>query len=252
MILAADIGNSRVKLGLFVAGALREVLVFPHEGFVAQLHAHADWQEIRRDLQYLGLSSVGKGEMAHTLLNAFDWLAAERVLAISTRTPMPIGNRYATPATLGVDRLCAAAGAYALCGRGPLLVIDAGTAITYEYVDAAGDYQGGGISPGLRTRFRALQHFTAALPLVEAEGDLPLVGYDTVTSIRSGVVNGLVAEIEGIVARYRALAGPALKVFLTGGDTAFLGNHLKSINFADAHLLLRGIHTVILHNVSID
>lgn len=251
MIIAADIGNTRVKLGLFQDGRLLDVLAFPHEGFLDQLHAHPAWQEIRDQVQYLGLASVGKGEMAQTLTKAFDWLGPDRVVQISTRTPMPIGNRYATPATLGVDRICAAVGAYAQCGRGPLLVIDAGTAITYEYVDAAGDYQGGGISPGLRTRFRALQHFTAALPLVEADGDLPLVGYNTETSIRSGVVNGLIAEIEGLVERYRALAGADIPVFLTGGDTAFLGNHLKNINFADAHLLLRGIHTVILHNVSI-
>jgi type III pantothenate kinase len=251
MILAADIGNSRVKLGLFEGGVLRDVLVFPHADLLVQLPAHPAWQEIRRGLQYLGLASVGKGEMAQTLLKAFDWLGPEQVLQIDTRTPMPIGNRYATPATLGVDRICAAAGAFAQHGRGPLLVIDAGTAITYDYVDAAGDYQGGGISPGLRTRFRALQHFTAALPLVEAEGELPLVGFDTVTSIRSGVVNGLIGEINHFVTAYRALAGDGMPVFLTGGDTTFLGNHLKNINFADAHLLLRGIHTVISHNVSI-
>jgi type III pantothenate kinase len=126
--------------------------------------------------------------------------------------------------------------------------VSAGTALTYEYVDAAGDYLGGGISLGMRSRFRALHEFTAALPLVHQDGDLELVGDDTVSCIRSGVVNGLVAEIEGIIGRYQTLAGAHLQVFLTGGDAVFLGNHLKSVTFVDANLLLYGINSIILHH----
>ena len=155
---------------------------------------------------------------AHTLALSQPHL---QVLRIDRATTLPIGNRYRTPETLGMDRICAAVAAQARVPGSPVLVVNAGTAITYEYVDAAGDYIGGGISLGMRSRFRALHEFTAALPLLDEQGSLQLVGDDTATSIRSGVVNGLIAEIEGIVAQYQALAGPALKVFLTGGDAVF-------------------------------
>lgn len=171
-----------------------------------------------------------------------------QVLRIDRDTALPIGNRYRSPQTLGMDRICAAIAGRDRAPQGPVLVINAGTAITYDYVDAEGDYLGGGIAPGMRGRFRALHEFTAALPLVDPAGPLQLIGDDTETSIRSGVLNGLLAEIEGIVARYRDLAGPALSVFLTGGDTEFLGNHLKSVTFADANLLLYGINSIILHH----
>lgn len=167
---------------------------------------------------------------------------------IDRNTPLPIGNRYATPQTLGMDRICAAVGAFSKIGRGPLLVVNAGTAITYDFVDASNNYRGGGISPGLRTRFRALHDYTAALPLVEADGALVLVGDDTESSIRSGVVNGVVAEIEGIVTRYRSLAGEELNVILMGGDAEFLGNHLKNVTFVVANLLLYGINALIRHH----
>ena len=182
---------------------------------------------------------------AHTMAQGQPHL---EVLRIDRETPLPIGNRYRTPGTLGMDRVCAAVAAHGRAEGTPVLVVNAGTAITYEYVDAKGDYLGGGIGPGLKSRFRALHEFTAALPLVAAAGPLTLVGDDTETSIRSGVVNGLLAEIEGMIDQYRALAGPALQVFLTGGDTEFLGNHLKSVTFADANLLLYGINSIILHH----
>ncbi|MCL4105823.1 UNVERIFIED_CONTAM: hypothetical protein GTU68_012461 [Idotea baltica] len=144
-----------------------------------------------------------------------------------------------------MDRICACIGGRSRTAQGRLLVIDAGTAITYDYLDAENRYQGGGIAPGIRLRFRSLNDYTASLPLVETLGDTPLVGYNTETSIRSGVVNGMVAEVAGVVEAYRQLAPEPLTVYLTGGDGVFLGNRLKSINFVDSDLLLYGIHTVV-------
>jgi type III pantothenate kinase len=166
---------------------------------------------------------------------------------IDRQTRLPVEIAYRTPETLGMDRVCSAVGVRELAGKGPLLCIDAGTAITYDYIDADNRYCGGGISPGIRTRFRALNQFTAALPLVEKEGRLPLVGDDTETSIRSGVVNGVLAEIAGITERYHEMAGPGLQTAITGGDADFLGNHLKNINFVDSNLLLRGILAIVIH-----
>ncbi len=250
MNLAIDIGNSRVKVGLFVEKRLLQVHAFGHEHFSTALLAVLEGDNLLEKVKYLGCASVGNKE----ILREVEWLAESfpgaELLMIDSETPLPVTNAYRSPSTLGMDRICACAGARTFAPDGPLLVIDAGTAITYDYLDGDSHYQGGGIAPGMRLRFRSLNDHTAALPLVEAAGDLPLVGYDTLTSIRSGVVNGLLAEIEGIVHRYRQEVGPSLKAFLTGGDAGFLGNHLKNINFVDPNLLLYGIHAVTTYNLS--
>lgn len=250
MNLAIDIGNTRVKVGVFDSGKLLQVLFYAHEEFPAAFEQWLEAEEIIEQVQYMGCASVGNLKM----LNALADFAAGRLgadwLRIDHTTPLPVTNAYASPRTLGMDRICACVGARAWSETGPLLAIDAGTAITYDFLDGENKYRGGGIAPGMRLRFRALNDHTASLPLVETQGDLPLVGYNTETSIRSGVVNGLLAEIEGICDRYRSMAGPDLKVFLTGGDADFLGNHLKSITFVDSNLLLYGIHAVITYNLS--
>lgn len=250
MILAVDIGNTRVKVGVFEGPDLREVMIFAHEDFPSGLAKRLGDEEFRGKVQYMGCASVGNLKM----LNALEEFALGHEeagwLRIDHETPLPVSNAYASPTTLGMDRICACVGARARTEKGPLLAIDAGTAITYDYLDGGDNYQGGGIAPGMRLRFQALHDHTASLPLVETKGDLPLVGYNTETSIRSGVINGLLSEIEGICERYRSLAGPELKVFLTGGDADFLGNHLKSITFVDSNLLLYGIHAVITYNLS--
>ena len=149
MIIAADLGNTRLKLGLFEAGQLIDVLFLPYTDLADGLQRHPRWEEIRTQTQYLGMASVKKVDMATALLEHFRWLAPDQVIQITHQSRFPIENAYRTPHTLGMDRLCAAAGAYAQVGKGPLLVIDAGTALTYEFVDAEGRYQGGGITPSL-------------------------------------------------------------------------------------------------------
>ncbi len=248
MNIALDIGNTRVKLGYFDGEHLVARSAHLHADFPAEALASEAWLRYSPDSKYLGWVSVGREAMvtaAHILAGMQPHL---EVLRIDRDTALPIGNRYRTPATLGMDRICAAVAAHGRASSRPVLVVNAGTAITYEYVDAAGDYCGGGISLGLQSRFRALHEFTAALPLVEPIGPLQLVGDDTETCIRSGVVNGLLAEIEGIIQQYKILAGERLQVFLTGGDADFLGNHLKSVTFVDANLLLYGINSIILHH----
>jgi type III pantothenate kinase len=246
--IAVDIGNSRVKIGYFDGDRLVADTAHAHADFPQAVLDSSVWKTYSGQSKYFGVVSVGNASM----LNACDILLQQQphlqMVKIDRNTPLPIGNRYATPQTLGMDRICAAVGAFSKIGTGPLLVVNAGTAITYDYVDGHNDYLGGGISPGLRTRFRALHDYTAALPLVEAEGQLTLIGDTTETSIRSGVVNGVVAEIEGIVARYQLLAGTELKVILMGGDAEFLGNRLKNVTFVVANLLLHGINALIRHH----
>jgi type III pantothenate kinase len=172
------------------------------------------------------------------------------VYVLDYRLPVPVTNGYATPETLGMDRLAAVVGATALHPGRPCLVVDLGTCITYDLVDAAGYYHGGGISPGLRMRFRAMHTFTARLPLIEPEPHAALIGTSTRTAMQSGVVNGLVAELEGMMSRYGAQF-PPLTTILCGGDALFFETQLKGIIFVVPELVLLGLNRILLYNVSL-
>lgn len=169
------------------------------------------------------------------------------LLRFTSSTPVPITNRYRTPQTLGSDRLAAAVGARSLKPGKDLLIIDAGTCVTYEVIDALGNYWGGNIAPGMHMRLRALHEFTAKLPLVEAEGAVPGMGYDTDTAIRSGVLRGMKYEIEGYIRSMHAKY-PKLLVFLTGGDKINFDTTIKSIIFADKFIVPRGLNKILDYN----
>jgi type III pantothenate kinase len=138
-----------------------------------------------------------------------------KLILLDENTPVPIKIEYKTPATLGKDRLAAVAGANYLKPKRNILVIDAGTAITYEIIDSEGRYKGGNISPGLTTRFRALNHFTGKLPLVKESEEVPFIGTSTETAIISGVVNGIIFEMDGTIDALKT-EYEDIFVFLTG------------------------------------
>lgn len=169
------------------------------------------------------------------------------LLYFNASTPTPLINDYKTPSTLGADRLAAAVGAYTLQPGHDILIIDAGTCLTFEFVDKGGHYKGGAISPGLQMRLKALNTFTAKLPLVEPDGDTPNIGYDTETSIRSGAVRGIVAEITGRIRSFEEKY-PSLLVFLTGGDTFNFDNSIKKRIFADKNIVARGLNRILEYN----
>lgn len=169
------------------------------------------------------------------------------VLEFNHQTPIPIHNRYRSPETLGSDRLAAAVGASTLKPGKDLLIIDAGTCITYEIIDAKGNYWGGNIAPGMHMRLRALHEFTARLPLVSAQGDVPGIGYDTETAIRSGILRGMKYEIEGYIRSMKAKY-PHLLVFLTGGDEINFDSKIKNIIFADKFIVPRGLNKILDYN----
>lgn len=173
------------------------------------------------------------------------WPQGTQFLPIHTGMSLPIAHRYRTPETLGIDRIVGVIGALAVTGGGPVLVIDAGTALTYDLADAAAVYLGGAISPGLQMRFEALHQFTARLPRVAPVAAPPWLGDSTETSIQAGILHGMRAEIAGIIAQYQAHWGGRLRVFLTGGDLPYFENHLKSVNFADSDLILKGIRYIL-------
>ena len=174
-----------------------------------------------------------------------------QLIPLDASSPFPIENRYRTPATLGSDRLLGVIGARQLAPEKPVLVIDAGTAVTYDVATAAGAYLGGAIAPGLRMRLRALHEFTARLPLVEPTPAPPLIGDSTTASLLAGAATGMAAEIDGLIEAYRQALGPTLATFLTGGDAPYFEKLLKNQTFADASLILRGIHYTLTHVPSV-
>ena len=164
----------------------------------------------------------------------------------STKTTMPIKIAYTTPNTLGCDRLAAVLGAFFLRPHENFIVIDCGTCITYEvFVD--GTYLGGSILPGMQMRFRALNSYTEALPLVQPEKNDLLFGEDTISAIRTGVQNGIVKEIDGFIAAIKERFGD-MSVFLTGGDCLFFEKCLKNRIFAVENLTLIGLNGLIKYN----
>ncbi len=166
-------------------------------------------------------------------------------------TPIPIRNRYSTPETLGADRLAAAIGAYFECQhiRGshkPTLVVDMGTAITYDFITEGGEYIGGNISPGVEMRLRALHEFTSQLPLVAKDGPHPPIGLSTETAIRCGVLDGVKHEVQGYIRQHLARQ-PQLLVFLTGGDNIDFEEQVKKCTFADNLLVSKGLNNILQH-----
>ena len=161
---------------------------------------------------------------------------------------LPVTVAYQTPQTLGKDRIAAVVGASYLQPGKNLLVIDAGTAITYEVIEASGVYRGGNISPGMTTRFLSLHNFTKRLPLVQEEKDIPLVGTTTVSALQAGVVNGIVFEMDGYIEALRKIY-PDLLVFLTGGHSFYFETRLKNAIFANINLVLIGLNRILEYNV---
>ena len=168
------------------------------------------------------------------------------LVRFTSETPTPLRNLYRTPSTLGADRLAAAVGAWSLCPGHPLLIIDAGSCITFDFVAADGAYIGGNIAPGVHARLKCIDDYFPRLPLVEAEGPTPELGYDTETAIRSGVIEGMRHEIQGYIGHLKGKYADLL-VFLTGGDELNFADTIKSGIFADQFLVPRGLNHILNH-----
>lgn len=171
-----------------------------------------------------------------------------QVLQMTSLTPVPIGNDYLTPETLGVDRLAAAVGAVCTMGCRDCLIVDFGTAITIDLVEG-GVFRGGNISPGVRIRFRALHDYTRRLPLCEATEECREVGRTTREAIEQGVMQGITNEIEGyigIFTRHNA----KLSLIFTGGDAKYFVKRIKNAIFAKCDLVFCGLNTILEHNAN--
>ncbi|MCL4125883.1 UNVERIFIED_CONTAM: hypothetical protein GTU68_044582, partial [Idotea baltica] len=166
---------------------------------------------------------------------------------LSSSSKIPFKNLYETPKTLGVDRIALVAAAVNQFKNKNVLVIDAGTCITYDFVNKNKEYLGGAISPGVRIRYKSLQKFTENLPYLEKEEVSNYIGNSTEKSMHSGVVNGVLKELDGVILDYKQRFVD-LTVVLTGGDTNFLSKQLKSSIFANQNFLLEGLNKILIFN----
>jgi type III pantothenate kinase len=170
------------------------------------------------------------------------------ILVLDQNTKVPFNNFYATPQTLGVDRIALMAGAALQYPGNNCLVIDAGSCITFDFLDQENNYFGGAISPGIEMRYKAVHQQTAKLPLLKPIPEIPSLGNSTENAIHLGVLNGVIKEIEGIIAQYEVIY-ENFTTILTGGDVNFLSKNLKSTIFAKPNFLLEGLNGILIHNL---
>jgi type III pantothenate kinase len=242
--LVIDIGNTHIKLAVFNQNEMVDVARY--DGI--------DEAAISNILQ--------KHSISKAIISSVKKVSPPWVAQLNAKTALKhfnagiiknIKNHYRTPETLGSDRFAAVVGAYSLFPGKNSLVIDGGTCITYDWIDAEGNYFGGSISPGLNMRYNALNQYTAGLPLVSVNRNfISDYGDDTITAITSGVQNGIKYELMGFIESY-SNNKPDINIILTGGDNVFFDTLLKNSIFApyikkEPYLVLKGLNAAIEHN----
>ena len=236
--LCFDFGNTLLKCGVFIIDRLTEVISLEND----QL------ETIERLLdKYKPECTILSSVIDHS--SEIEKLLAERssFVKLDSSTKLPFTIPVSKPETMGADRLALAAFAVFFYKGQNNLVIALGSCITYNFINKYNSFNGGSISPGMEMRFKALNHYTAKLPLVKVDWDFPLIGYDTNTNILSGVLLGMAAEIDGIIDAYKKKFGK-FNVLLTGGDSANFAQHLKNKIFADPYLILKGLYAISKYN----
>lgn len=239
MLITIDVGNSRIKVAVFEQNTQIELFAFE------PIDAQKKIENILKkypSATHSVISSVGKLNV--TVLNYLQ--THTRLQVINHETKFPFNNLYATPKTLGIDRMVVAAGAVLKYPNQNRLVIDAGTCITYDFIDEKDNYLGGAISPGIKIRYKSLNDYTANLPLLEKKEIEHYIGNSTENSIHSGIINGICHEIDGFISQY-SLKNQDLTIILTGGDADFLAKRLKSTIFANSNFLLESLKTLSIY-----
>lgn len=239
--LVVDAGNTSIKMFLFDKGEIAHSLkCCAVEDLLSTLESAVPVNSIGKCI----VSSVSvEQENIAAVFNPFF-----RVRLFDSELWFPINIRYGTPGTLGSDRVAAVVGAYVRYPKRNILVIDSGTAITYDILTAEGEYLGGNISPGLNTRFRALHNFTGKLPLLQVDDSMEgLFGTNTSEAIGLGVQNGILYEVEATVREFSRRFDNLLVVF-TGGDSFFFEKRINFSNFAEPYLVAFGLNEILEFN----
>lgn len=240
MKLIIDIGNTRIKAAIFENNELHHFMVFTTTTELLQSNLFTNYS----------ISSCIIGSVVNNMDSFIDQLKhLFKVLVFTHETPIPIKNKYQSAHTLGSDRLAGAIGGNFLFPNQNILVIDAGTCIKYNFVNAKNEYIGGAISAGLNMRFKAVHTFTSRLPLLTVDENFnTLIGTSSDESILSGAQQGAVAEIDGFINQYQQHY-PDIKILITGGDVNFFEKRLKNPIFADSFLILKGLNAILAYNL---
>ena len=239
MNLAIDIGNTRIKCGLFDGDFMVDYRVFQSE----------DWQRL---LDWANNTSCENCVISSVRGYSFPKLQllkprGHKILLDHTLN-YPVQIRYETPNTLGMDRLAAVVGAFYTFRDENILVVDAGTCITFDLLTGAGEYMGGAISPGREMRLKAMHVFTSKLPAVNPDELFRMVGTNTEDAIRNGTQVGVVAEVDYWIDRIQAALG-GVKTLVTGGDAAYVKKYTRNSVFEHPHLVLFGAIKILQYNV---
>ena len=240
MNLIVDVGNTNVKFAVYQRNKLEYKTSFELPEFKKQYkNLKKKYPDIKRAI----VSSVGRLSKKQVKIIEEDI----EILELSHELKVPFKNAYKTPKTLGVDRISLVSASVDQFPDNNVLIIDAGTCITYDFITNENEYLGGAISPGIRLRYKAINNLTANLPLLETSQPKSIIGHSTEESIHSGVVNGVIKEIDGIIEYYKDYHQD-LTVILTGGDANFLSNQLKNSIFANSNFLLEGLNFLLDYN----
>ena len=229
-----DFGNTRKKAAIFNGKKFSEGIVLNDDNaetiseLIDRFHPH-------RSI----LSSVINHNPAMEEL----LLSKTKFHKLDHHTKLPFTTPVGKPETIGADRLALAAAAVKFFSGKNNLIIGLGTCITYNFINKYHEFLGGAISPGMEMRLKSLNQFTAKLPLISAETNIPLIGYDTKTNILTGVIMGMAKEIDGFIEAYKEKYRN-FNVVLTGGDLVYLESHLKNKIFADPELIFKGLYAI--------
>jgi type III pantothenate kinase len=236
--LCFDFGNTRMKCAVFVDGEFSRECVLADD---KEETIRALLDEFHPDRSILS-SVIDHNPVMETLLRQ-----ATQYHKLDHHSKVPITTPVGKPETIGADRLALVVAAVTLFPDKNNLVIGLGSAITYNYVNKYKEFIGGGISPGMEMRFKSLNAYTARLPLVKADWNFPLAGYDTRTNILSGVILGMAREVDGIIGEYEEKYGN-FNVLLSGGDAGYFTRHLKKKIFVDPYLIYKGLYAISAYN----
>lgn len=244
MNLIIDVGNTSVKMAIYSKSRLLRLVRCQVEDIEATYNALT---KRYKSIQNAIVSSVGKvNEKDFSFLRDLS-----RCIYLTHKTILPFKNSYKTPKTLGVDRIALVSASVEQFPNNNVLIIDAGTCITYDFINADNEYLGGAISPGINTRYKSLNNLTANLPLLKPKVPQDLIGNSTKNAIHSGIIYGVLNEIQGIIEAYKE-KNEDLTVILTGGDSKFLSKQLKNSIFANSNFLLEGLNYILEFNTKYD
>ena len=229
-----DFGNTRLKAAIFDADTFLEELILPNDSNLSVMALVEKYNPARTILS----SVIDHNSEIETILQKHS-----RFHKISPSTKINFTTPVGKPETIGADRLALMAAAAHYYRGKHNLVIALGSCITYNFLNQYGEFLGGGISPGMDMRFKAMHDYTAKLPLINASWSFPLIGYDTKTNMLSGVIHGIANEIEGFIQKYEDKYSN-FNVVLTGGNSAYFASQLKKRIFADHNFLFKGLYAL--------